>query len=30
MSYELVFTPKAVKGIEKLRKSGNIPLIKKT
>ncbi len=29
MSYELVFTPKAVEGIEKLKKSGNIPLIKK-
>jgi toxin YoeB len=29
MSYELVFTPKALEGIEKLRKSGNIPLIKK-
>ncbi|MBA4300838.1 MAG: Txe/YoeB family addiction module toxin [Cyclobacterium sp.] len=29
MSYGLVFTPKAVEGIEKLKKSGNIPLIKK-
>lgn len=29
MSYELVFTPKALEGIEKLKKSGNIPLIKK-
>lgn len=29
MSYELVFTTKAMEGIEKLKKSGNIPLIKK-
>lgn len=29
MSYELVFTPKALNGIEKLKKSGNKPLLKK-
>jgi toxin YoeB len=29
MSYDLIFTPKAMEGIEKLKKSGNIPLLKK-
>jgi toxin YoeB len=29
MSYDLIFTPKALEGIEKLKKSGNIPLLKK-
>jgi toxin YoeB len=29
MSYELAFTQKALDGIEKLKKSGNKPLLKK-
>lgn len=29
MSYSIEFTPKALEGIEKLKKSGNKPLIKK-
>ncbi|MCF2518656.1 Txe/YoeB family addiction module toxin [Dyadobacter sp. CY351] len=29
MSYSIEFTPKALEGIEKLRKSGNKPLLRK-
>ncbi|MFC3416999.1 Txe/YoeB family addiction module toxin [Algoriphagus hitonicola] len=29
MTYELVFTPKALNGIEKLKQSGSKPLLKK-
>lgn len=29
MSYSIEFTPKALEGIEKLKKSGNKPLLKK-
>ncbi|MEO6283529.1 MAG: Txe/YoeB family addiction module toxin [Dyadobacter sp.] len=29
MSYSIEFTPKALEGIEKLKKSGNMPVLKK-